>query len=65
MEPRMLRASDPGGEKPFDLVEVRLRPLLRLQRKWKKVDAADLDEETKNAFSQALKDGVVLCQCVI
>ncbi|THV05535.1 hypothetical protein K435DRAFT_91671 [Dendrothele bispora CBS 962.96] len=64
MEPRMLRTSDPGGEKPFDLVEVRLRPLLRIQRKWKKNSASDMDEEMKNTFSHALKDGFVLCEFI-
>ncbi|KAJ7115953.1 hypothetical protein C8R44DRAFT_218218 [Mycena epipterygia] len=31
MEPRLLRKSEPGGEKPFDLVEIRLRSLSRLK----------------------------------
>ncbi|KAJ6591585.1 hypothetical protein DFH09DRAFT_178985 [Mycena vulgaris] len=33
MEPRLLRKSEPGGEKPFDQVEIRLRSLSRQKRK--------------------------------
>ncbi|KAL0577295.1 hypothetical protein V5O48_004688 [Marasmius crinis-equi] len=63
MEPRLLRISDPGGTKSFDLVELRLRTLLRLKRKWKKQTRADeLDVEETRAFSEALADGYVLCQ---
>lgn len=63
MEPRLLRTSDPGGTKTFDLVELRLRPLLRLKRRWKKLIIPDeLDLEEMRAFSEALADGYVLCQ---
>ncbi|KAF9269179.1 hypothetical protein L218DRAFT_424409 [Marasmius fiardii PR-910] len=63
MEPRLLRISDPGGTKAFDLVELRLRSLLRLKRRWKKQATPDeLDTEEMHAFSEALADGYVLCQ---
>ncbi|KAL0065198.1 hypothetical protein AAF712_007868 [Marasmius tenuissimus] len=63
MEPRLLRTSDPGGTKSFDLVELRLRTLLRLKRRWKKQTRPDeLDPEETRAFSEALVDGYVLCQ---
>lgn len=62
MEPRLLRRSDPGGEKPFDLVEIRLRTLLRAKEKWTSQHDAQNDYETIVALSEALKDGYVLCQ---
>ncbi|KAJ7623222.1 hypothetical protein FB45DRAFT_99053 [Roridomyces roridus] len=63
MEPRLLRKSEPGGEKPFDLVEMRLRSLSRLKRKWNKQDVSDeLDTEEKQTFAESLRDGYVLCQ---
>jgi hypothetical protein len=62
MQPRLLRKSEPGGEKPFDLVEIRLRPLSRLQMKWSKgIPAEDLFRKEGNAFKDALCDGYVLC----
>ncbi|KAJ7504392.1 hypothetical protein B0H11DRAFT_515543 [Mycena galericulata] len=63
MEPRLLRKSEPGGEKPFDLVEIRLRSLSRLKRKWNKQEVTEeSDLEEKQTFSEALRDGYVLCQ---
>ncbi|KAI3609866.1 hypothetical protein WG66_007610, partial [Moniliophthora roreri] len=65
MEPRLLRISDPGGGKSFDLVDLRLRPLLRLKRKWTHLPEDQLqghDEKEMRAFSEALLDGYVLCQ---
>nr|GAT45718.1 predicted protein [Mycena chlorophos] len=72
MEPRLLRKSDPGGEKPVDLVEMRLRPLARLRRKWRQpaydvkapitTDPAVEDEQEMRVFAEALRDGYVLCQ---
>lgn len=73
MEPRLLRKSDPGGEKPFDLVEVRLRALSKLQRRWlkggRKVAAGashtnrqEQSVEERTVFREALRDGYVLCQ---
>ncbi|KAJ7066562.1 hypothetical protein C8F01DRAFT_707163 [Mycena amicta] len=73
MEPRLLRKSDPGGEKPVDLVEMRLRPLARIRRRWGRQPAFDIkntvnadpaaeDEEEMRIFTEALRDGYVLCQ---
>ncbi|KAK7025281.1 hypothetical protein R3P38DRAFT_2953753 [Favolaschia claudopus] len=63
MEPRLLRKSEPGGEKPFDLVEIRLRSLSRLKRKWGKQEpAGPSDAEELQTFAEALRDGYVLCQ---
>jgi hypothetical protein len=59
MAPRLLRRSDPGGEKPFDLVEIRLRSLAKLQRRWSK---GDVLPNVKAVFAKALRDGYVLCQ---
>ncbi|KAJ7765419.1 hypothetical protein DFH07DRAFT_810513 [Mycena maculata] len=65
MEPRLLRKSEPGGEKPFDLVEVRLRSLSRLKRKWNKQEiSGESDSEETQTFAEALRDGYVLCQYV-
>jgi hypothetical protein len=65
MEPRLLRKSEPGGEKQFDQVEIRLRSLLRLKRKWSKRELGDLtDQEEMKTFAEALRDGYVLCQYV-
>jgi hypothetical protein len=65
MQPRLLRKSEPGGEKPFDLVEIRLRPLSRLQMKWcKGIPAEDLFRKEGDQFKDALCDGYVLCLCV-
>jgi hypothetical protein len=63
MEPRLLRKSEPGGERPFDLVEIRLRPLSRIKRRWGKGDIPDAEE--MQTFADALRDGYVLCQCVV
>ncbi|KAJ6518847.1 hypothetical protein C8R45DRAFT_7153 [Mycena sanguinolenta] len=60
MEPRLLRKSEPGGEKPFDLVEIRLRPLSRIKRRWGKHEIPDAEEI--QTFADALRDGYVLCQ---
>ncbi|KAJ7890485.1 hypothetical protein B0H14DRAFT_1106320 [Mycena olivaceomarginata] len=60
MEPRLLRKSEPGGERPFDLVEIRLRPLSRIKRRWGKGDIPDAEE--MQTFADALRDGYVLCQ---
>ncbi|KAF7308853.1 hypothetical protein MKEN_01085200 [Mycena kentingensis (nom. inval.)] len=82
MEPRLLRKSDPGGEKPSDLVEMRLRALTRLRRRWGRQpseghtknspsngstlslepSAEEQDDEEMRVFSDALRDGYVLCQ---
>ncbi|KAK7045989.1 hypothetical protein VNI00_006984 [Paramarasmius palmivorus] len=66
MEPRLLRISDPGGGKSFDLVDLRLRPLLRLKRKWfrpcSELEVQVHDEQEMRAFKEALEDGYVLCQ---
>ncbi|KAJ4469579.1 hypothetical protein J3R30DRAFT_1570542 [Lentinula aciculospora] len=62
MEPRLRRRSDPGGEKPFDLVEIRLRVLMRVMNKWTTQYDPQVDYETILAFSESLKDGYVLCQ---
>ncbi|KAJ4474697.1 hypothetical protein C8J55DRAFT_518365, partial [Lentinula edodes] len=62
MEPRLRRRSDPGGEKPFDLVEIRLRVLLRVMSKWTRQYDLQVDYDTILALSEALKDGYVLCQ---
>ncbi|KAJ6581548.1 hypothetical protein B0H19DRAFT_511754 [Mycena capillaripes] len=63
MEPRLLRKSEPGGEKPFDQVEIRLRSLSRLKRKWGKHELGDVpDTEEMQTFAEALRDGYVLCQ---
>ncbi|KAJ7442265.1 hypothetical protein FB451DRAFT_111678 [Mycena latifolia] len=63
MEPRLLRKSEPGGEKPFDLVEIRLRSLYAAKRKWRKREISqESDLEEKQTFSDALRDGYVLCQ---
>ncbi|KAF7370567.1 hypothetical protein MSAN_00689100 [Mycena sanguinolenta] len=63
MEPRLLRKSEPGGEKPFDLVEIRLRPLSRMKRRWGKHELGDIsDTEEIQTFADALRDGYVLCQ---
>ncbi|KAJ7281521.1 hypothetical protein C8J57DRAFT_77554 [Mycena rebaudengoi] len=61
MEPRLLRKSEPGGEKPVDLVEIRLRSLSRLKRKWGKEQIThQSDLEEMQTFAEALKDGYVL-----
>ncbi|KAF8216544.1 hypothetical protein K438DRAFT_1558305 [Mycena galopus ATCC 62051] len=66
MEPRLLRKSEPGGEKPFDLIEIRLRPLSRMKRRWGKHELGDVsDTEEIQTFADALRDGYVLCQCVV
>ncbi|KAF7309834.1 hypothetical protein MIND_00355300 [Mycena indigotica] len=76
MEPRLLRKSDPGGEKPVDLVEMRLRPLTRMRRRWRQQSsnintsnattdaaaAATEGEEELRIFAEAMRDGYVLCQ---
>ncbi|KAF7356563.1 hypothetical protein MVEN_00990000 [Mycena venus] len=63
MEPRLLRKSEPGGEKPFDLVEIRLRSLSRMKRRWGKHELGDVpDAEEMQTFAEALRDGYVLCQ---
>ncbi|KAJ7224228.1 hypothetical protein GGX14DRAFT_351037, partial [Mycena pura] len=68
MEPRLLRKSEPGGEKPVDLVEMHLRPLTRMKRRWGRQQSAltnnASDEEEIRTFAEALRDGYVLCQCV-
>ncbi|KAJ7577103.1 hypothetical protein C8J56DRAFT_799626 [Mycena floridula] len=60
MEPRLLRKSEPGGERTVDPVEIRLRALLKLQRRWMKTDVSPAEEQ--KTFAEALQDGYVLCQ---
>ncbi|KAJ7180706.1 hypothetical protein C8R46DRAFT_1070338 [Mycena filopes] len=62
-ERKLIReASEPGGEKPIDLVEIRLRSLLRLKRKWGPGKHDVPDTEEMQTFAEALRDGYVLCQ---
>ncbi|KAF5387289.1 hypothetical protein D9757_005805 [Collybiopsis confluens] len=63
MEPRLLRRSDPGGEKPFDLVEIRLRTLLKVKKKWRDNQYdPQVDRETIMVLSETLSDGYILCR---
>ncbi|KAJ7091356.1 hypothetical protein B0H15DRAFT_835602 [Mycena belliarum] len=63
MEPRFLRKTEPGDEKPFDLVELRLRSLYAAKQNWGTQELSeDSDFEEKRSFSDALRDGYVLCQ---
>lgn len=72
-----------SGKRDWDGVEVRMRPLARLERIWGKsgtqasssnVNVSGLsssglsasgEERERRLFGEALRDGFVLCQCVI
>jgi hypothetical protein len=62
------------SDQDFEEVEVRMRNIARLERIWGKSRAVDTfnsgessatgEERERRAFSEALRDGYVLCQCV-
>jgi hypothetical protein len=62
------------SDQDFEEVEVRMRNIARLERIWGKSRAVDVfnsggnsatgEERERRAFTEALRDGYVLCQCV-